>query len=690
MKKPAIAFLTLSLLASQGSAWAANSYTWTGGGDGATWDIGTNWGQVATTYPGSGTGDTGSFTSNATLTALGKNLSIASVGLNGGGDTVSITDGTNTLSLSSNATSGAISDAAGTLNLDTNLAFATGTQYINATGNITIGGATAVTLNATNAAIHFSGTGTTTLGSNVTLTSAASGTKPQLHVDAGATLAIAAVPTIGSGTGFGGTRLWNVDGGTLQIAVAMTTTTSNQVFLSANGSSVILTANHAEDTGIMQFAAPTSGTNTYTLGISASGAATGTFSTGGNWNSGAGNVVMQLSATNSTNTLVVSGANSGANLQVNKIGAGTVILSGANTFTGTTTVSSGTLQVTNTALQDTTLSTGGGGTITLTSANTTPVIGGLSGSQNLGSQFASSSYSTITSLTVQPQSGVSDTYSGSIANGAAGMTVTIGGTGTQTFSGASTYTGGTTVNSGASFFINNNPAGNASATGSGALTVQAGAVFGGTGAAVATGNSSTTFALGASTGTPATVYVGQSSAADANTTSALTLKGSSTVASTIQNANLVFNLDSTTANAGNELSVGNTKIAFNTTPNVANVTLTMNLEGANVIAPGTTYVLIAGTGGGAGLGQYSGFTVDANNVISGLSLAFTGSQPPSWYANSYLVLVNNGSNIDDIDVVVVPEPGTWAMMLGGLVLLVFVQRRRLARMGESKGRKASA
>jgi hypothetical protein len=28
------------------------------------------------------------------------------------------------------------------------------------------------------------------------------------------------------------------------------------------------------------------------------------------------------------------------------------------------------------------------------------------------------------------------------------------------------------------------------------------------------------------------------------------------------------------------------------------------------------------------------------------------------------------------DLEVVPEPGTWAMMLGGLALLVFIQRRR--------------
>ncbi len=46
-------------------------------------------------------------------------------------------------------------------------------------------------------------------------------------------------------------------------------------------------------------------------------------------------------------------------------------------------------------------------------------------------------------------------------------------------------------------------------------------------------------------------------------------------------------------------------------------------------------------------------------------------------ANSYLVLYQNSvSGADDIEVEVVPEPGTWAMMIGGVAMLVFWQRRR--------------
>ena len=67
-------------------------------------------------------------------------------------------------------------------------------------------------------------------------------------------------------------------------------------------------------------------------------------------------------------------------------------------------------------------------------------------------------------------------------------------------------------------------------------------------------------------------------------------------------------------------------------------------------------------------------------IITGnnLQLAFGNSVDQSYYGNgSYLVLYQ-ASGVDDIDVVVVPEPGTWAMMLGGLAVLVFWQRRKRA------------
>jgi hypothetical protein len=102
-------------------------------------------------------------------------------------------------------------------------------------------------------------------------------------------------------------------------------------------------------------------------------------------------------------------------------------------------------------------------------------------------------------------------------------------------------------------------------------------------------------------------------------------------------------------------------------------------------------VLIAGTVASGGLGlhgsQYSGITGtttslglgETETVITGnnLQLAFGTTLDGSYYANSYLVLYQNtNTGTDDIDVIVVPEPGTWAMMLSGLAVLVFWQRRK--------------
>jgi len=128
-----------------------------------------------------------------------------------------------------------------------------------------------------------------------------------------------------------------------------------------------------------------------------------------------------------------------------------------------------------------------------------------------------------------------------------------------------------------------------------------------------------------------------------------------------------------------------------------NTTLTLNLQGASIIASGTDYILVAGTtasGGSGQLGsQYTGLDLGTSVVLgSGITetqilnsnfggtgsvnLSF-GSANSYYGANSTLFLYQNANTgVDDIEVEVVPEPGTWAMMLGGLALLIFIQRRR--------------
>ncbi len=128
-------------------------------------------------------------------------------------------------------------------------------------------------------------------------------------------------------------------------------------------------------------------------------------------------------------------------------GTGTTTLNAANTFSGTTTLNDGVLNLTHSlALQNSALITNVGlGTLTLTGP-TTLTLGGLSGATgNLASIITSGYTGTITALTLNPLSG-SVTYGGVIANGAMSLTKT--GAGTQILSGANTYTGATIVNAG--------------------------------------------------------------------------------------------------------------------------------------------------------------------------------------------------------------------------------------------------
>jgi autotransporter-associated beta strand protein len=140
---------------------------------------------------------------------------------------------------------------------------------------------------------------------------------------------------------------------------------------------------------------------------------------------------------------------------INKAGASTLTLGGANNYTGNTTISSGVLQVGNArALQNSTLDTTssllGDASNGLKTVQTTLTLGGLSGNKDLASVFTTSSggYTGLTALTLNSGNGLLNSYSGIIADGAAGMTLTKTGAGTQTLSGANTYSGLTTINAG--------------------------------------------------------------------------------------------------------------------------------------------------------------------------------------------------------------------------------------------------
>ena len=143
-----------------------------------------------------------------------------------------------------------------------------------------------------------------------------------------------------------------------------------------------------------------------------------------------------------TNTLTLSGASTATNGALTKIGAGTLILSGANAYTGATTINAGTLKegAANVISDSSAVTVASGATYDLNSFSET--IGSLAG----GGTVTSGAAGALT-LTAGGDN-TSTLFSGVIQNGSGTLALTKSGTGILTLSGANTYTGGTNINAG--------------------------------------------------------------------------------------------------------------------------------------------------------------------------------------------------------------------------------------------------
>ena len=190
-----------------------------------------------------------------------------------------------------------------------------------------------------------------------------------------------------------------------------------------------------------------------------------------------------LGVTN-TSTLTISGVISGAGKGISKSGAGTLSLSGANTFSGGVNLNVGKIILANAAslgAAASTLAVAGGTTLdssvaNLVIANKNPVsMNGdftFTGTQNLNlGSGAISLGSTAGSRTITVSANTL-TLGGNIANGVA-TTLAKAGPGTLNLSGTNTYSGGATVSAGPLCFLNT-----AAKPGSGTTTVAAGATLG--------------------------------------------------------------------------------------------------------------------------------------------------------------------------------------------------------------------
>ena len=133
-------------------------------------------------------------------------------------------------------------------------------------------------------------------------------------------------------------------------------------------------------------------------------------------------------------------------------GTGTVVLSGNNTFTGGITLNGGTLTISAVnALNSNAVAFGSGASTTLSLNGFSTVVNGLSTGTNVGNDVVNNNSATAAQLTVSVARGVSQTYAGTLQDGAAGGAFSLvkSGNGTLVLTNAgSNYSGDVTVNRG--------------------------------------------------------------------------------------------------------------------------------------------------------------------------------------------------------------------------------------------------
>ena len=353
-------------------------------------------------------------------------------------------------------------------------------------------------------------------------------------------------------------------------------------------------------------------------------------------NLGTGAVTLGASrtVTVSANNLTVGGVVSGSGFSLTKAGTGTLTLSGANTYSGGTTLSAGTLNINNaSALGTGTFTIGSNSTIDNTTAgaitlstNNAQVWNGnftFTGTQslNLGTGAV-----TLGSSRTVTANGSTLTVGGVISG--SGFGLTKAGVGTLVLSGANTYTGATAVNAGT---LNVN---GSLASGSAVTVSNSGTVLGGTG----TINGSVSIASSGAILEAGTGSTGQT----------LTMKGAVTMGS---GSVIALALGASSAHSTLAIGVGGS-ISF------------QSLQKFNIIdlgvTSGSTYNGLV-TGIGSDPGTESGWTI-ANQ---------------SWAYNFSYDSANGGEI--DLTITAVPEPSTWIAAGLALAAVAYNQRKRIGR-----------
>ncbi|XHR27409.1 MAG: autotransporter-associated beta strand repeat-containing protein [Chthoniobacteraceae bacterium] len=386
-----------------------------------------------------------------------------------------------------------------------------------------------------------------------------------------------------------------------------------------------------------------------------------------NNNATAAALTINTTGTNTYGGTVRNGAAAGA-LSLIKNGAGTQILTGTNTYTGTTQVNAGVLQLTTTSALPsmTALTVANGGTLAVNAGGS-----GQWTSGNISTLLSSGTFCAGSSLGIDTTGG-NFTYDSltNTANGALGLTKF--GSNTLTLTGNNSYSGPTAIMAGTL-------AVSGSLTGNGSLRVASGAAMVNTGKTTAV---SVNIEANASLVNSGTIS-GPVTVAGHLTTGGL-IDGALKVSGS---ADLAIGSNPSTATVNGDLTIqtgGLLSLRVNSSTSYDQLIVTsghsVNLNTGSILsltldtalADGQLLTLIDNQGTDTIHGTFTSLYIGGNIINLNANNTFT------YGLQTYELDYNAGTGDNDLilTIAAVPEPSTWAMIVGGLGLMAFGERKR--------------